>query len=231
LTTGSSDIEEDVYISDTLSPPGTPSTPKTPELPSKLDKLGGKKRKKDKSKSKSKKPKSMEQPSKKPRIIEQIDLERESMDRPKTPEVAPVALFPFAPHFPPVPGLIPPPLHPMFSGIPNLPFMKQNLPPLPPTMTHPAMPNLPIPPLSFMQASTSVVQAPPPPPPREEPPTFKSPEVILPVAEKPMEKEKVLVYTVKSLYYIHTRDPKISLCLIMRYLYLTWFLLDNKIQQ
>ncbi|KAF4521265.1 hypothetical protein B566_EDAN008468 [Ephemera danica] len=183
---GSSDIEE-VYISDTMSPPGTPSTPRTPELPSKLDKLGGKKRKKDKSKSKSKKMKLLEPSAKKPRIIEQIDLE--SMDPPKTPE-APSVLFPFAPHFPPMPGLIPPPImHPMFPNLPNLPFMKHTLPASTSSLPHPAMPNLPIPPPNFMQPATAPAVTPPP----KEELTMITPEVSITVVDKSADKEKISV--------------------------------------
>jgi hypothetical protein len=37
--------------------------------------------------------------------------------------------------------------------------------------------------------------------------------------------------TVKPLYYVHLRDPKISLNLLTRSLYLTWFVLNNEVHQ
>lgn len=162
--------DDDVYISDNLSPPGTPSTPRTPELPSKL---GGKKRKKDKSKSKSK-AKSLAKKAK----LEQTDTE--SLERPKTPEVPNVSLFPFSSHFPPTPGLIPPPImHPLF---PNLPFPK----PIDPagSLLHPVMPNSPVLPLNFMQPAaveTTVI---------EEEVTVEETQVSVEEKEKPVEKEK-----------------------------------------
>jgi hypothetical protein len=42
---------------------------------------------------------------------------------------------------------------------------------------------------------------------------------------------KKMYTTVKPLYYVHARDPKISLDLITRSLYLTWFVLNNEVQQ
>jgi hypothetical protein len=45
------------------------------------------------------------------------------------------------------------------------------------------------------------------------------------------ESQKHDLYTVKPLYYVHTRDPKISLYVLMRSLYLTWFVLNNKVHQ
>nr|CAD7429730.1 unnamed protein product [Timema monikensis] len=54
----------------------------------------------------------------------------------------PAPVFPFFPHFPPAPGLIPPPIaHPLFAKLPPL-VLGKNLP-------HPAMPNLPLPPPLF----------------------------------------------------------------------------------
>jgi hypothetical protein len=40
-----------------------------------------------------------------------------------------------------------------------------------------------------------------------------------------------ICYTVKPLYYVHTRDQKISLYLLTRSLYLTWFVLNNEVPQ
>jgi hypothetical protein len=41
----------------------------------------------------------------------------------------------------------------------------------------------------------------------------------------------LISYTVKPLSYVHAKDPKISFYLIMRSLYLTWFVLNNEVQQ
>ncbi|XP_049805860.1 transcription initiation factor TFIID subunit 3 isoform X1 [Schistocerca nitens] len=148
---------DELYMyDDDLSPPGTPSsTPKTPELPTpsrkaeKMPEVKEKKKKKEKSKtkkeSKTKSQKELHSP-KKPKI-ELMDLD--SSEKPKTPEaeepceIVQPPVFPFFSHFPPTPGLIPPPLgHPLFPRFP-LPLGK-NLP-------HPAMPNLPLPPPLLMQ--------------------------------------------------------------------------------
>jgi hypothetical protein len=40
-----------------------------------------------------------------------------------------------------------------------------------------------------------------------------------------------LSITVKPLYYVHARDRKISLYLLTRSLYLTWFVLNKEVHQ
>jgi HJR/Mrr/RecB family endonuclease len=40
-----------------------------------------------------------------------------------------------------------------------------------------------------------------------------------------------MTYTVKPLYYVHTRDQKVSLYLLTRSLYLTWFVLNNEVHE
>ncbi|XP_059469776.1 transcription initiation factor TFIID subunit 3 isoform X2 [Neocloeon triangulifer] len=139
-------VEEEVILSDTFSPPSTPSAPKTPEILSKADRMAEKRRKREK-KQKSKAAVSVT-------TVEEEDddiIMEGPIDRPRTPEILPPAIFPFMSRFP-TPGLIPPPpmTSPLLSG---LPFPGKE-------PTHPAMPNMPMPPPTFMHPKSLEVEAP-----------------------------------------------------------------------
>lgn len=142
-------VEEEVILSDTFSPPRTPTAPKTPEILSKADRMAEKRRKREK-KQKNRPPKDTGM------VIEEEviddDFIDEMIDRPKTPEGPMPPVFPFMSRFP-APGLIPPPLltSPLLSGLPfpgNEPL-------------HPAMPNMPMPPATFMQPKSEPEPEPP----------------------------------------------------------------------
>jgi transcription initiation factor TFIID subunit 3 len=142
-------VEEEVILSDTFSPPHTPSAPKTPEILSKADRMAEKRRKREK-KQKNRPPKDTGM------VIEEEviddDIMDEIIDRPKTPEGPMPPVFPFMSRFP-APGLIPPPplTSPLLSGLPfpgNEPL-------------HPAMPNMPMPPATFMQPKSEPEPEPP----------------------------------------------------------------------
>lgn len=165
-------VEEEIILSDTFSPPHTPSAPKTPEILSKADRMAEKRRKREK-KQKNRPPKDTGMV-----IEEEIiddDMMDENIDRPKTPEAPMPPVFPFMSRFP-APGLIPPPplTSPLLSGLPfpgNEPL-------------HPAMPNMPLPPVTFMQ-------------PKSEPePEAPAAEVMEEVVETELIVDKVMEFLV-----------------------------------
>lgn len=145
---------------DNISPPGTPTTPRTPDLiipPRKSEKsLDSKKKRKDKNRErKESHERSTKSPSS-PRQFksESFDTDYMTIDKPKTPEVElsredvlPTPVFPFYSHYPPTPGLIPPPISHVFFPRMNVPMMKPGCL----MQSHPSMPNLPLPPPLFLQ--------------------------------------------------------------------------------
>jgi transcription initiation factor TFIID subunit 3 len=144
-------VEEEVILSDTFSPPHTPSAPKTPEILSKADRMAEKRRKREK-KQKNRPPKDAGMVIEE-EVIDDDIMDGEIIDRPKTPEGPMPPLFPPFMSIFPAPGLIPPPplTSPLLSG---LPFPGNEA-------SHPAMPNMPMPPASFMQPKSEPEPEPP----------------------------------------------------------------------
>jgi len=177
-------VEDEVFLSDTFSPPSTPSAPKTPEILSKADRMAEKRRKREK-KQKNRAPKEIAGMVIEEEVIDD-DIIEETIDRPKTPEAMIPPVFPFMSRFP-APGLIPPPplSSPLLSG---LPFPGQE--PL-----HPDMPNLPLPPPTFMQQKTEPVM-------EEEVPAATT-EVLEEVVETELVIEKVIVDYLVLILFMH----------------------------
>nr|CAD7403299.1 unnamed protein product [Timema cristinae] len=134
-----------------ITKPSASSTVELPTLSRKIDtcsNFNDKKRKREKLKAK-KDPMmlSLKSSSSNKKVKLETDVNiSERLETPLVPLLSealiPAPVFPFFSHFPPAPGLIPPPIaHPLFAKLPPL-VLGKNLP-------HPAMPNLPLPPPLF----------------------------------------------------------------------------------
>nr|CAD7447852.1 unnamed protein product [Timema bartmani] len=134
-----------------ISKPSASSIPELPTFSCKIDtssNFNDKKRKREKLKVK-KDPVMLSLKSSSSNKKVKLETNVNISERPETPLVPllgealiPAPVFPFFSHFPPAPGLIPPPIaHPLFPKLPPL-VLGKNLP-------HPAMPNLPLPPPLF----------------------------------------------------------------------------------
>nr|CAD7410095.1 unnamed protein product [Timema poppensis] len=135
---------------DDISKPSVSSTPELPTFSRKIDicsNFNDKKRKREKLKAKKDPMISLKSSSSNKKVKLETDVNiSERLETPLVPLLSealiPAPVFPFFSHFPPAPGLIPPPIaHPLFAKLPPL-VLGKNLP-------HPAMPNLPLPPPLF----------------------------------------------------------------------------------
>ncbi|CAG2054461.1 unnamed protein product [Timema podura] len=139
------------FVEEDISKPSASSIPELPTFSRKIDtssNFNDKKRKREKLRVK-KDPMMLSLKSsssnKKVKLETNVNIS-EQLETPLVPllgeALIPAPVFPFFSHFPPAPGLIPPPIaHPLFPKLPPL-VLGKNLP-------HPAMPNLPLPPPLF----------------------------------------------------------------------------------
>lgn len=125
--------QENSYF-DNDSPPGTPSTPKTPEIVSQSPPLAKEKRKRREKGTRVNKKLQKHPP------LQDVELMEVNLDRPKTPEAAVMLKSELANHLPMRPTLPQFPFFPGFNAGPGL---------IPPPLSNPLFPHLPIPPLNL----------------------------------------------------------------------------------